>query len=79
MAKYVEDTFQPLNKPDFNYEYFSQITLELNSAQEALNNSQPPTQSNHILLDHTYHKNFYTQSPLPPPLYDIFLKKIKCR
>ena len=46
MDKYVEDTFQPLIEPDFDHEYFEQITQEWNNTQPALNNSQPPIQTN---------------------------------
>ena len=66
MAKYVEDSFQPLNEPDFDYQYFEQITQEWMDVQPTLDNIQPPTLgNNHIQLDHTYHKAFATPTPSP--------------
>ena len=66
MAKYVEDSFQPLNEPDFEYQYFEQITQEWNDVQNTLINIQPSTLgSNHILLDHSYHNAFTTTTPSP--------------
>ena len=41
MAQYVEDTFQPLQEPDFDYAYFDCIKQEWNDSQTALNNSTP--------------------------------------
>ena len=41
MAIYVEDTFQPLNEPDFDYAHFDNIQQEWLNAQTALNRSAP--------------------------------------
>ena len=41
MAQYVEDTFQPLQEPDFDYAHFNRIEREWNDSQTTLNNSTP--------------------------------------
>ena len=43
MAQYVEDAFQPLQEPDFDYAHFHRIEQEWNNSQTALNNSSPTT------------------------------------
>ena len=43
IAQYVEDTFQPLQEPDFDYAHFNRIEREWNDSQTALNNSTPTT------------------------------------
>ena len=58
-------TFQPLNKPDFDYLVFDCIQQEWNSAQDTLNNSTLPTISTHLHLDHTYS---HFNAPQPSPM-----------
>ena len=41
MATYVEDTFHPLNEPDFDYSHFDNVQQEWSNAQTALNRSTP--------------------------------------
>ena len=41
MAQYVEDSFQPLQEPDFDYALFNRIEREWNNSQTSLNNSIP--------------------------------------
>ena len=46
MAQYVEDAFQPLQEPDFDYTHFCRIEQEWINSQAALNNSSPLTLPN---------------------------------
>ena len=43
MAQHAQDSFKPLEDPDFNYFYFQTITEEWNSAQEALDQARGET------------------------------------
>ena len=49
MAQYVEDTFQPLQEPDFHYAQFNRIEQEWNDSQIALNNSTPTSIPTNVL------------------------------
>ena len=48
MAQYVEDAFQPLQEPDFDYTNFQRIEQEWHNSQAALNTSTPSTTTNII-------------------------------
>ena len=48
MAQYVEDAFQPLQEPDFDYTHFQRIEQEWNNSQAALNTSIPSILPNNI-------------------------------
>ena len=64
MAQYLEDTFKPLNEPDFDYSVFNRIKQEWDNAQTALENSTPPPlHTHHSLTTHTL------TSTLNPLLY----------
>ena len=46
MAHYVEDAFQPLQEPDFDYTHFQRVEQEWHDSQPALNISTPSTLPN---------------------------------
>ena len=64
MAQYVEDSFKPLEKPDFDYSVFDKLKQEWDNAQTALENSTPPPLHTHLPPDHTYANTNSLPSPI---------------
>ena len=65
-AKYVEDTFQPLQEPDLDYSLFAKTEWKWQNAQIALNNSLPLPYSSHT-QQITYDPNPFNITWIPPP------------
>ena len=64
MAQYVEDSFKPLEEPDFDYSVFDKLKQEWDNAQTALENSTPPPLHTHLPPDHTYANTNSLPSPI---------------
>ena len=64
MAQYVEDSFKPLEEPDFDYSIFDKLKQEWDNAQTALENSTPPPLHTHWPPDHTYANTNSLPSPI---------------